>query len=87
MVGGGRPSESVDFNARDLLRQGKSVVGAVYGGADVRRDFGRIIRFWRRGDLLLDELVTNQVDLADVPTALAETNSGTHLRTIVRLSV
>jgi len=55
----------------------RTIKGCWYGSADVRRDIPVLIEHYRGGDLLLDELVSRRIGLAEVNRALGDmTDSG-----------
>jgi Zn-dependent alcohol dehydrogenase len=59
-----------------LILQSKTIKGCWYGSADVRRDVPRLIELYRRGELLLDELVSRRIELAEVNDAFRAMTAG-----------
>ena len=86
VVGAGRHDDLVSFSALELFFQARSLIGCVYGSADVARDFPRILGLYRSGDLALDRLITGRVPLEGVNDALAAMEAGEGARTVVVLS-
>jgi NDMA-dependent alcohol dehydrogenase len=61
----------------------KSLVGSLYGSADMARDVPRLIGLYRAGRLKLDELVTRRYALAQVNEAFAALEKGEVVRGVI----
>lgn len=85
VVGMGASDDTVEFNAFELFYLEKTVRGTLYGSADVRRDFDRLIRLWRAGRLDLEGMVSQTLGLEDVNQALADMQEGKVIRTVIKL--
>jgi S-(hydroxymethyl)glutathione dehydrogenase/alcohol dehydrogenase len=83
VVGAGRHDDKVEFSALELFFQGRAILGCVYGGADVARDFPRILGLYASGDLDLDRLITDRIRLDDVNDALAAMEVGRGARSVI----
>jgi S-(hydroxymethyl)glutathione dehydrogenase/alcohol dehydrogenase len=83
VVGAGSHDDLVSFSALELFFQARSIVGCVYGSADVTRDFPRILGLYASGELALDRLITNRIALDEVNDALAAMAAGEGARTVV----
>ena len=83
VVGAGRHDDLVSFSALELFFQARSLVGCVYGSADVVRDFPRILDLYRSGELALDRLITARIPLDGVNDALAAMEAGEGARSVV----
>lgn len=83
VVGAGRHDDKVEFSALELFFQARSLVGCVYGSADVARDFPRILGLYASGELDLDRLITSRIPLDGVNDALAAMEAGEGARTVV----
>jgi S-(hydroxymethyl)glutathione dehydrogenase/alcohol dehydrogenase len=70
VVGAGRPDATVEFNPFELFWDGKTLRGSLYGSADVRRDYHRLLALWRTGLLDLEGMVTQRITLDEVDDAL-----------------
>jgi S-(hydroxymethyl)glutathione dehydrogenase/alcohol dehydrogenase len=70
VVGAGRPDAVVEFNSFELFWNGKTIRGSLYGSADVRRDYHRLIGLWRAGLLDLEAMITQRITLDEVDAAL-----------------
>jgi S-(hydroxymethyl)glutathione dehydrogenase/alcohol dehydrogenase len=85
IVGAGRADQQVTFNAFELFFSEKTLLGSLYGSADVRVDFHRLLRLWRTGRLDLDGMISNRVGLRDVNQAFADMQRGDVIRTVIEL--
>ncbi len=85
IVGVGRMEETVSFSAFELFYAEKTLMGTIYGSADVRRDFSRLIRLWRAGRLDLEGMISQKVGLGDINTALDDMRAGRVIRTVVEI--
>jgi S-(hydroxymethyl)glutathione dehydrogenase/alcohol dehydrogenase len=83
VIGLGSRSESVSLEAFLLPIQEKRLQGCWYGGADVHRDFPRLLALYRAGRLKLDELVTRTYVLEDVNEAFADMTAGRNARGLI----
>ena len=83
VVGAGRYDDKVEFSALELFFQARSLVGCVYGSADVTRDFPRILGLYASGELDLDRLITSRIPLDDVNAALDAMEAGVGARNVV----
>jgi S-(hydroxymethyl)glutathione dehydrogenase/alcohol dehydrogenase len=83
VVGAGRHDDAVSFSALELFFQARSLIGCVYGSADVARDFPRILGLYASGDLDLDALITDRIGLDGVNDALDAMAEGRGARTVV----
>ncbi|HEV2377606.1 MAG TPA: Zn-dependent alcohol dehydrogenase [Streptosporangiaceae bacterium] len=83
IVGAGRADQQVEFSPFELLFDGKTLVPSLYGGADVRRDFGRLIGLWRAGRLDLEGMVTQRLKLDDIDDALSALGNGEVIRQVI----
>ena len=61
----------------------KSLVGSLYGSADMARDVPRLIALYRAGKLKLDELVTRRFALNEVGEAFAALQAGDVARGVI----
>jgi NDMA-dependent alcohol dehydrogenase len=61
----------------------KSIVGSLYGSANVQRDMPRLIELYQRGRLKLDELVSERIQLDDVNAAFTAMEEGRVARSVI----
>ncbi|MCC5952079.1 MAG: Zn-dependent alcohol dehydrogenase [Acidimicrobiia bacterium] len=83
IVGVGRAEQTVSFNAFELFFDEKTIKGSVYGSADVRHEFGRLLRLWKAGRLDLEGLITKRDSLDGINDAISELRAGNALRTVI----
>lgn len=83
IVGAGRADVQVEFTPFELLFDGKKMVGSLYGSADVRRDYARLLGLWRAGRLDLEGMITQRLKLEDLNHALAALGQGDVVRQII----
>ena len=86
VVGAGRLDAMVSFSAFELFYSEKALLGCVYGSADVRTDFDRLLRLWRQGRLNLEGLISRRIGLGDINEAFAAMQRGEVIRTVVGLA-
>jgi S-(hydroxymethyl)glutathione dehydrogenase/alcohol dehydrogenase len=83
VVGMARSDATVTFSAISLFYEGKRILGCVYGGSQVRRDFPRFIQLAETGRLDLGSLVTRHIHLDDVDDAFRAMEAGEVIRSVV----
>lgn len=66
-----------------LTRQEKTVKGSYYGSVQSRRDFPRLLEFYRAGQLKLDELISREYALEDINVAFEAMLKGEVARSII----
>jgi len=67
----------------DLFKWNKVYINPLYGGCQPERDFPRIFALYRRGDLMLDELVTRTYPLEDLEQAFADMHTGRNAKGVL----
>jgi len=83
IVGVGKLTESVPFNALMLAMSGKTVKGCYYGDANVREDFPKLLNLYRAGRLNLDDMVTATYSIDDAPQAIEDLLSNKNARGVI----
>jgi S-(hydroxymethyl)glutathione dehydrogenase/alcohol dehydrogenase len=58
-------------------------LGSYYGSADVRSEFGRLIRLWKAGRLDLDGMISARMDLSHAQDAFEAMKKGEIIRQIL----
>ena len=86
VVGAGRTDQQVEFTPFELFFDGKSLLGSVYGSADIRLDFHRLIALWRAGRLDLAGMITQRIALDDVDEALSALGRGDVVRQVIEFA-
>jgi S-(hydroxymethyl)glutathione dehydrogenase/alcohol dehydrogenase len=61
----------------------KSVIGSLYGSANMRRDMPKLIELYMRGRLKIDELVSRRIKLDDVNGAFEAMEKGEVARSVI----
>ena len=61
----------------------KSLVGSLYGSANMRRDMPKLIDLYMRGRLKIDELVSRRIKLDDVNGAFEAMEKGEVARSVI----
>jgi S-(hydroxymethyl)glutathione dehydrogenase/alcohol dehydrogenase len=84
VVGAGRGDAMVQFSAQELFLHDKRLLGSFYGGADVHRDYPRLLSLWRSGRLDLDAMISKRITLDEINDGLQALRAGgTLIRQIV----
>jgi len=83
VVGAGSIEQKVEFSAFELLFDGKQLLGSLYGSADVRRDYRRLLGLWRAGRLDLEGMISRRLGLDDVNDALDALKQGEVVRQVI----
>lgn len=85
VVGAGAPTDEVTFNAMELFMMEKKLLGSFYGSGNVRRDFPRLLKLWRSGQLNLEGLVSQRIKLEDLDEAFDQLERGEVIRSVISL--
>lgn len=83
IVGVGPSDQYLQLNAFEQFFNGKTVVGSMYGSADVRTDFERFLGFYKDGQLDLEGMISRRLDLSDVNGALASLGDANIIRQVI----
>jgi S-(hydroxymethyl)glutathione dehydrogenase / alcohol dehydrogenase len=83
IVGAGRADQTVEFTPFELLFDGKQIAASLYGSADVRTDYHRLLALWRAGRLDLEGMITQRVTLEGLDDALAALGQGDVIRQVI----
>jgi Zn-dependent alcohol dehydrogenase len=83
VVGAGAADDNVQFNAFELLFDGKNLKASLYGSSDLRRDVPRFVDLWRNGKLDLESLITRRIRFEDLNDAIATLERGDAIRQVV----
>jgi len=71
IVGVGRMDEPFELSAFEMFFSEKTLVGSMYGGADVRTDFNRFLRLYTAGRLDLEGMISRRIHIDEVNDAMA----------------
>jgi S-(hydroxymethyl)glutathione dehydrogenase/alcohol dehydrogenase len=83
VVGVGRMTETVEFNAFELFFNEKSLKGSMYGSANVRVDFPRLLRLWKYGKLDLEGMISRRIKIGEVNEAFRAMQAGEVIRSVI----
>jgi len=83
IVGAGRPDQQVEFTPFELLFDGKKMLASLYGSADIRRDYARLLGLWRAGRLDLEGMITQRLKLDGLDAGLAGLGRGDIVRQVI----
>jgi S-(hydroxymethyl)glutathione dehydrogenase/alcohol dehydrogenase len=83
-VGAGSATDMISFSVGELFASEKKLLGCIYGSADVRTDFHRILALWQAGRLDLAGLVSREIGLDDINQAFAAMDGGEVVRSVIR---
>ena len=83
VVGVGRMEEMVQFSAFELFFNEKNLKGSMYGSANVRVDFDRLLRLWRQGKLDLEGMISRKIQIEDVNDAFRAMQAGEVIRSVI----
>jgi len=83
IVGAGRAEQQVEFSPFELLFEGKRILSSMYGSANARRDFPRLLSLWRAGRLDLTGMISHRLRLDDINDAMAALGRGDVIRQVI----
>jgi S-(hydroxymethyl)glutathione dehydrogenase/alcohol dehydrogenase len=83
VVGAGSRTDMVSFSVGELFSGERKLLGCLYGSADVRTDFHRVLALWRAGRLDLTGLVSRRITLDGIDDAFAAMDGGDVVRSVV----
>jgi len=83
VVGVGRLDQQVMFSAFEVFYAEKTLKGPMYGSANVRVDFHRLLRLWKAGKLDLEGMITRRMPLEDVNEAFRAMQAGEVVRSVL----
>ena len=83
VVGAGRMDQKIEFTAFELFYDEKTLKGSIYGSANVRVDFDRLLRLWKRGKLDLEGMISRRIKLEDVNDAFRAIREGEVIRSVI----
>ena len=85
LVGVPRMDVMLNLNvAFTWLYLAKSIKGCWYGSANVYEDVPKLLDLWKKGELKLEELISQEVSIDQVNEAFADMQAGTVARSIIR---
>jgi S-(hydroxymethyl)glutathione dehydrogenase/alcohol dehydrogenase len=82
-VGVSHFTESITVPSFPLVLSEKRLLGCVYGSAQVRRDFPRLVGFVENGRLDLANMITRTLPLDDINEAFRAMTAGEVVRSVI----
>ena len=83
LVGMPANGDHPDIDATMIANEGKKIIGSKMGFANLPKDIPQLIELYEKGDLLLDELITNRYSLQDINLAIDEVRADKALRNVI----
>jgi S-(hydroxymethyl)glutathione dehydrogenase/alcohol dehydrogenase len=83
IVGVGKLTDNVPFNALLLSMDGKTVKGSFYGDTNFHHDFPMLLDLYSSGRLNLDDMVTATYGIDEAPKAFEDMEAGKNARGVI----
>jgi S-(hydroxymethyl)glutathione dehydrogenase / alcohol dehydrogenase len=83
LVGVGRAEDTVSFSPFELFFNDRTIIPSVFGRANGRADFERMIALWRAGRLDLEGMITARLPVEDVNDAFEAMRGGEVIRQVL----
>jgi S-(hydroxymethyl)glutathione dehydrogenase/alcohol dehydrogenase len=83
IVGVGKLDQMVQFSAFEFFYGGKTLKGSMYGSANVRIDFPRLLGLWKNGALDLEGMISRRIPLEGVNDAFRAMEKGEVIRSVI----
>ena len=83
IVGVGKFTDMVPFNALMLSLGGKTIKGCFYGDVNPQLDFPMYLDLYRSGKLNLDDMVTSTYSIEEAPQAIEDMQKGLNARGVI----
>jgi S-(hydroxymethyl)glutathione dehydrogenase/alcohol dehydrogenase len=83
VVGMAKLGVEVSFQALMLFAEEKRILGCMYGSAQVRRDFPKLVGLVETGRLDVDAMVSRRIQLAEVNDAFRAMQAGEVIRSVI----
>lgn len=75
----------ISINPLDLVFKSKSVIGSYQGSGRIDEDIDVYTRLWREGRLPLEKLISRELPLTQINSALDEMSDAVGLRQVIRI--
>lgn len=76
----------VTLDLFSLSMYNKEIKGSIFGSSNPRAEIPRLLKEYRRGALMLDELITERYSLDDINQGYADMNAGKNIRGIIEFN-
>jgi S-(hydroxymethyl)glutathione dehydrogenase/alcohol dehydrogenase len=83
IVGVGKLTDNVPFNALLLSMDGKTIKGSYYGDTNFKADFPKLLGLYQCGKLNLDDMVTRTYTIDQAPQAFVDMEKGLNARGVI----
>ena len=83
-VGVSKFGDEVSLPSAQVALENKSIIGTMYGSANVKQDFAKLIEFVKKGDLELKKMVSRELALEEVNDAFRAMLEGEVIRSVIR---
>ena len=83
IVGMPRIEDTVTFSAMQLFYDEKKLLGCLYGSAQVRRDFPKLVSLVETGRLDINSMVSRRIKLDEVNDAFRAMEAGEVIRSVI----
>ncbi|MGD9983828.1 MAG: zinc-binding dehydrogenase, partial [Porticoccaceae bacterium] len=83
VVGVGKLSQKLEFNALMFPLMSKTIKGSMYGSAEFRVDFPKYLELYKQGKLDLDRMVTHTYRIDEAVQAFADLEAGKNARGVI----
>lgn len=83
VVGVGKVSDEITFNAMELFHFARTLTSSVYGSCDPERDIPILAQHVLSGAVDVSRLITHRGELSSLPDAFDRMKSGTGVRTLI----
>ena len=83
VVGVGKLSQKLEFNALMFPLMSKTIKGSMYGSAEFRVDFPKYLELYKQGKLDLDRMVTHTYRIDEAVQAFADLQAGKNARGVI----
>jgi S-(hydroxymethyl)glutathione dehydrogenase/alcohol dehydrogenase len=83
-VGVSKFGDEVSIPSAQVALENKSIIGTMYGSANVKQDFVKLIEFVKKGDLELKKMVSRELALEEVNDAFRAMLEGEVIRSVIR---
>jgi S-(hydroxymethyl)glutathione dehydrogenase/alcohol dehydrogenase len=83
VVGVAKPSDTTAVRTMTLPFEEKTLTGSYFGSCVPRVDFPRMLALYLKGQLKLDELITQRYKVGEAPQAFADLAAGKNARGVI----
>ncbi len=83
IVGVGRMEDMVQFSAFELFYANKTLIGSMYGSANVRTFMPELLSLWKNGKLDLESMISRRIKLEEVNDAFRAMQAGEVIRSVI----